>query len=290
MDAGHDAGEHDATVRDASTRDADEHDASTRDASVSDAGDLGANDAAVDPAACTRPFSPVPSPASAPPFAGTSFITDDLLTDADPTSFVDLSYLGVGSRSMFDRRSNSFQTLNAHLFAARFGSTKTIEVQVNPEFSSSDAEVQARRYAAVVGRLPGFLLRDVQTVWIHRGMNPFGGGNQNLLIHTDQGEAYAAAGTLEEIFVHEATHTSLDADHATAPRWAEARAADGVALSTYARDNVAREDLAESLGPYLALRFRRDRLDGATAAQIEATIPNRMQYFDCVGLTLAPLR
>ena len=76
----------------------------------------------------------------------------------------------------------------------------------------------------------------------------------------------------------------------TAAHRAEARAADGVALSTYARDNVAREDLAESLGPYLALRFRRDRLDGATSAQIEATIPNRMQYFDCVGLTLAPLR
>lgn len=64
----------------------------------------------------------------------------------------------------------------------------TVEVQVNPEFSEAQAAAEADVYCTAIGRLPGFLLRDVSTVWIHRGDHGFGGGNDNLLIHTDRGE------------------------------------------------------------------------------------------------------
>lgn len=228
----------------------------------------------------------VPSPPSDPPWSGTAFIAPELLTDADPTAFIDLTYAGQSPRQMYDRRSESFITVDAHLFPARFGATTTVEIQVNPEFDRATAEVEARRYATVIGRLPAFVFVDLETVWIHRGHFPFGGGNRNLLIHTEQGAQYAAGGYLEEIFLHEGTHTSLDVAHATAGGWRAAIAADGVAISTYARDNPDREDLAESVVPYLAARHGGGRVAAATVATIEATIPNRLRYLDCLALPL----
>ena len=92
----------------------------------------------------------------------------------------------------------------------------------------------------------------METVWIHRGTEPFGGGNNNLLIHTGRADLYAADGILEETLVHEAAHTSLDAAHASAPAWLAAQSADPTFISTYARDFPNREDIAESVLPYLA--------------------------------------
>ncbi len=235
---------------------------------------------------CSAAFAETPTIVGEPPFGGTSFITNDLIQESDPSAFVDLSYAGTGRRQMFDRRVNDWVNLDAHLFPARFGSATTIEIQVNPEFDQADAEAEARRYAAVIGQLPGFLLRDVETVWIHAGVQPFGGGNDNLLIHTGQGELYARDGVLEEILVHEASHTSVDADLARDARWAEAQGADAVSLSTYARDNFAREDVAESIGPFLALTYRRARIPPATATSIEGAIPNRLLYLRCRGMTM----
>ena len=54
-----------------------------------------------------------------------------------------------------------------------------------------------------------------------------GGGNNNLLIHTDWSERhYERQGILEETFVHEAAHTSLDARHAQSAEWLQAQEAD----------------------------------------------------------------
>ena len=238
-------------------------------------------------AACGEPPRVNPSPPAAPPYSGTVFIDPDLMTAADPTSFVGVVYKGQGQRTMFDRRTNSFNLVNAHLFDATFGASTRVEVQVNPEISRTDAEIEAARYATVIGRMPAFLFRDLDTVWIHRGLNPFGGGNRNLLIHTEQGAQYIADGFLEEVFLHEAAHTSLDAHHASAADWVAAQAADRGAISDYARDNPMREDVAESLGPYLAQRFWIDRMAAADIAKIRGAIPARIAYFDCLQLSAA---
>jgi hypothetical protein len=49
-----------------------------------------------------------------------------------------------------------------------------------------------------IGRLPTVLRSQLRTVWIHQGVEPFGGGNNNLLIHTGQADLYYASGILEE--------------------------------------------------------------------------------------------
>jgi hypothetical protein len=225
-----------------------------------------------------------------PPFSGTIFLDPDIITEADHTTFISAPYAGRGMRTMFDRRVNAFITVNAFLFNATFDDGLKAEVQVNPEFGDSTAAgVEANKYGTVIGRLPTVSRKDVKTVWIHKGQQPFGGGNNNLLIHTEQADLYAADGILEETFVHESAHTSLDDQHANASGWLAAQSADPDFISTYARDNPTREDIAESFLPWLAVRHRRARIDDSLANTINSTIPNRLAYFDSQNFNMYPL-
>jgi len=89
--------------------------------------------------------------------------------------------------------------------------------------------------------------------------------------------------------VHEAAHTSLDAMHAASSGWLAAQQADPTFISTYARDNPAREDIAESFLPWLAVRHRSSRISQALAETITRTIPNRLTYFDQQNFDLFPM-
>jgi len=225
------------------------------------------------------------------PFAGTIFLDPDIITPDDPTAFQTLTDGGRGMRTMYDRRVANWIQVDAYLFDVRFDDGVETEVQVNPEFRDVEsARAQAARFAPIIGRLPTALRRDVQTVWIHKDVQPFGGGNHNLLIHVGQADLYDADGILEETFVHEATHTSLDAVlGGTSPPWVAAQRADGTSISTYARDNPAREDLAETFLLYLALRHRPDRISGELADQIAVTIPHRIAFLDTQTFDLYPM-
>ena len=73
----------------------------------------------------------------------------------------------------------------------------------------------------------------------------------------------------------------MDGDHAAAPGWLAAQQADdGVFISAYARDFPAREDIAESILPYFAVRKRPEPLSPADRSAILTAIPNRLEYFD----------
>jgi hypothetical protein len=224
-----------------------------------------------------------------PPFSGTIFIDPDIITSSDKTTFKKITATGSGMRTMFDRRVNNWINVNAHLFKVDFDDNLSAEVQVNPEISATEALQYAEKYAIVIGRLPTALRSQVQTVWIHRGNQPFGGGNNNLLIHLEQADSYENSGILEETFVHEASHTSLDAAHANASGWLNAQKSDNRFISTYARDNPSREDIAESFLPYLAIKYRKSRILTSLADTITQAIPNRIKYFENQSLNMYPI-
>ena len=229
------------------------------------------------------------SASAEPPFGGTIFIDPDIITESDPTTFVSIEAAGQDLRTMYDRRSGWIEN-NAFLFEANFSDSLSSQVQVNSEFeTASAAAIEAEKYAIVIGRLPKALRVDVATYWIHKGVEPFGGGNNNLLIHVGQADLYVADGILEETFVHEAAHTSLDAYHASSAAWLTAQEADGEFISTYAEDNPTREDIAESFLPYLAVEFRADRISEDLAESITNTIPNRIAFFNSLDLDLTPI-
>lgn len=242
-------------------------------------------------AACADSSSPAePVGPVEPPFGGTIFFGPDIITGADPTTFEGLTYSGQAERTMYDRRVPGWITVDAYLFAASYDDGLAAEVQVNPEFGDVEAaRALALRFADVIGRLPTALRVDVDAIWIHAGVQPFGGGNRSLLIHLGQADAYDADGILEETFVHEAAHTSLDAAHATSPGWVAAQKADPVFISTYARDNPTREDIAESFLPWLAVRYRSSRVSTFFVDRIVAAIPHRLDYFDGLNLDMYPI-
>jgi hypothetical protein len=65
--------------------------------------------------------------------------------------------------------------------------------------------------------------------------------------------------------------------------------ADPQFISTYARDNPMREDIAESFLTYLAVRFRAERLTLGLKYKIQQAIPNRISYFDALNLNMYPI-
>ena len=228
-------------------------------------------------------MSMVPTKALAtPPYQGTVFVDPDVITPSDPSSLIGVTYAGRGARTMFDRRPADWVELNAYLFDARFDDGLSSEIQVNPEFGSVPAaQAAANKYARMIGQLPTVLRTDVETVWIHKGEELWGGGNANILIHVDQYVNDPAFRDFEEeVLFHEGCHTSLDAEHAEASDWLAAQTADGGFISTYARDFPTREDVAESILPWLAVRYRSDRISGTDEQKILDAIPHRLAYFD----------
>ena len=226
-----------------------------------------------------------------PPFWGTVYLSADLITADDPTAYVGLIANGQGSRKMYDRRVSDWTTVNAYLFNATYTEGFLVEVQVNAEFGSvAAAQVQAEKYAKVVGQLPTGLRSNLQTMWIHAGHGSFGGGNQNILIHVDRAAEHEAEGTLEEALIHEGSHTSLDPVYRDAETWLAAQVSDVNFISKYAADNSTREDIAESYLTYFAIRFKADRISSEVKATIDKTIPNRILFFDALALDMYPVQ
>lgn len=225
----------------------------------------------------------------APPFSGTIFIDPDIITPDSPSVFERATYTGRDRRVVFDRRVDDWVTIRAFVFRLRFTDGTRMEALVNPEFGTERAaRVQAKKYALVTGRLPAMLRRDVRELWIHRGKELYGGGNGSLLIHVGQTREYVQAGILEETLAHEGAHTSLDADLATSAGWLSAQADDPTFISDYAQANPDREDVAETIVPWLAVRFARDRVDPAVVDLIEEAIPHRLAFLDAQAFDLAP--
>ena len=228
-------------------------------------------------------------PKQAPLFHGTVFVAPNLITVNDPSSFLKLEYKGQAERSMFDRRINGWKSYNAYLFEASFKDSSPIEMQVNPEFAGVPAaSAEAEKYARTMGQLPSLLRAGVKTSWIHKGKELYGGGNDNILIHTGQTVEYERLGVMEEALLHEAVHTTLDGKHSKAPKWLAAQKNDPVFASEYAEKNPEREDLAETYLLYLAVRYKPDRLPAGYREKIERGIPARLVYLDSIPGNLSP--
>lgn len=234
---------------------------------------------------------------AAPPFSGTAFIVPNLITSADPTTFVAITDRGIESRLVFDRRVGDYVTMDVFVYEAAYSDGHVIDIQVNPEFGDVDASrLPAEYYAPVFGRLPNVLRRGVANVWIHQGDDPFGGTrfdgvNPAVLIHTGAlAQSYINQGVLEEILVHEATHAVMEQWVENTPGWLAAQATDVEFISTYARDNPTSEDVAESFLMYLAVCCGQGRVSASIVSTTTATIPARLRHFDSMLLDVGPLQ
>ena len=216
-----------------------------------------------------------------PPFEGTAYVDKDIIRKNDPSDFISLEYVGLVKEESFDRRVDTLVSQDMFVFNVKYKHKKGTRVIVNKEFGNvKNAQRQAERYAFVVGQMPLVLLRDVDTITIHKGKKPFGGGNRDILVHTGSGADFRRDGFLEEVIFHEACHTSLDADAYENPAWEKARLSDNNFISSYALDYPNGEDVAESCLMYFASKYRPDRISNGIKNLILKTIPSRINYFD----------
>ena len=223
-----------------------------------------------------------------PPYEGTVWITPDLITPSDPSSFSGAIFAGRRTREFWDRPAERWTSVDVYLFSARYGSVE-VEFQVHPEFRSREAaEAEVEDYATPLGQLPRVLLSGVREVEISASNNGWQGNEVLGIIHIYTGFSEEAAGFWEEILVHEGGHTSLDAVHMGTAGWLAAQEADSVFISEYARDNPDREDVAESISAWFAVRYRPERLSESDRAAILTAIPNRLLYFDEQGFDMSP--
>ena len=231
-----------------------------------------------------------------PPFSGTIFITGDIITSSDPSLFSEIEYRGTGLRQMYDRRNGgAWINIEPYLFDTSFSDGLKTEIQINPEFTLDEATVEANKYAFLIGQLPTALRKDVQTMWIHKGEEAYGGGNYNLLVHTGMTEYYENfdTGIVEETLIHEAAHTSLDAYHypdreTNGENWIEAVENDsGCYISNYARDNQYREDIAELMPLYVAVRYFPERISSELRDKVLSCNINRIRYLDSQNLDMS---
>ena len=228
-----------------------------------------------------------------PPYDGTIWYFPDVINSSDPTTFQELIFVGNEFREMYDRRKGGkWVNKKAYLFNAIY-EERIIEIQVNPEFKNSDeAFEEALFYSEIIGRLPNFLLTNVKTVWIHKGNRDWGGGNENLLIHTGRTEEYQILDIIEEVLIHEGGHTSLDWDWGgiiNQVEWQKAKRKDKEYISEYAKKFPRREDVAESILTWIAVRYRLDRISKENAEIVTKTIPNRLKFFDEQNFDMYPL-
>lgn len=216
-----------------------------------------------------------------PPFEGTAYVDKDIIRKNDPSDFISLEYVGLVKEESFDRRADAWVDQDMFVFNVKYKHKKGTRVIVNKEFGNvKNAQRQAERYAFVVGQMPLVLLRDLDTITIHKGKKPFGGGNRDILVHTGDGEKLMRDGFLEEVIFHEGCHTSLDADAYENPAWEKARLSDNNFISSYALDYPNGEDVAESCLMYFASKYRPDRIPNGVKNLILKTIPSRIDFFD----------
>ena len=219
---------------------------------------------------------------------GTIFIDPDIITEDDASAFASILYEGRFERRMFDRRIDDDVWLLAYVFDVLFDDGLSCEVRVNPEFGSmNEAMNEAIYYATVIGQMPNCLRQELRTVTIHMGDELFGGGDGDILIHTEQAYLYERDGILEETIFHEATHVSLDPYHYN-DDYRDAMCADKAFISEYAEDNPNREDIAESFLTYFAVAYRSDRISWDVQDIIEDVNEYRLDYFDSQRFNMHP--
>lgn len=236
------------------------------------------------------PLLPLKSQAlDEPPWLGSTRVDRNIIMESDPSTFFGLGYSGRQERSVYDRRADSWGTINGYIFNLKFTDGTQTEAVVSPEFGSQDnARKQANEYAHYLGQMPKINREGLKRIIIFDGDARWGGLNGEVMVHTVMGEYYLKLGILEEILFHELVHATFESGHINNPGWHAAQKADGISITDYGKKFPIREDFAETFLMYFASRYKPDRVTGSILETINSVIPNRLAYFDKQNFDLSP--
>lgn len=218
-----------------------------------------------------------------PPYAGTVYLDPSWVAPEDPTTLTAMTYQGQEFATLFDRRVNAFRYVSTYSYSLNFSDQVSVVARVNTEFPQEEAPAIADTWGNVLGQLPLGLLAGLGELHLQPGDQLMGGNDAtnptHVLIHTVHGDRNLSLGWAEEEVLHELAHAVLQHLQYTSA-WLDAQSADNCYISSYAADYPTREDVAESLAPYLALKLRPERVRVSDQQKISDCIPARIAVFD----------
>ena len=221
----------------------------------------------------------------------------DILTKKDPTTFQNISFVKEKKIKGWDKRKETSSgwkesLFKVFIFKATFEKSREINIRVNAEFETKDkAEEQAIKYGKMVGQLPNFLRKKLKTITIHKGNHLWAGGNKGDIEIYTEGYSPDWIECEEEVMIHEGGHVSLDwafGGSVKSSKWKKAAKADNKFISKYAKEAPKREDVAETVLWWIAVRYKAHKISKSNYNKILEAIPNRLKYFDDQNYDMYP--
>lgn len=224
------------------------------------------------------PWSQIEDKPTGPPgvvLAGTVWLLSGILTPDDESAHDSTRHVTTDS--------------SAHRYTAVYG-----DHQIPYEVALDDStHSMLETYVPLVGRLPAGYLRSVTKMRLLPGTGSwpeaYAYGCTGVAILTYGADVKFLEGYMEEVMIHEAGHTlHCQSGRNDDPEWVAAQSEDGIFVTAFARDNPRVEDFAEVAWAWFVARCVPDRVHSAIVRAIKESIPNRLAYFDEMGLDMSP--
>jgi hypothetical protein len=200
-------------------------------------------------------------------------------------------------RLFYDKSIPSFIDYPAHVYKINFGDGLSVDFEIYTEFSQEEALAIKQKYAPLIGQLGKELRKNIKSIEFLKGDYTASAQRNNDLSYSNitipidwlnnNVETRPDGDRTEELFIHEATHLSIDPYVYGQRGWNDAVYLDGNYLSTYAKDNPESEDIAETFQAYIAVKYFPERIKSSLRDTILSICLNRFKYFDSLNLDLS---
>ena len=222
-----------------------------------------------------------------PPYSGTIFVTGDIITEDDPSTFEALEFIGQELRWHYDRRDDQYLDREMFIFNATYTDFPLISLEVDAsDFNEEQAYKEAQKYSYLFGQLPAVLKKDVTTFVINSDDDSWASGGGYIYIYTGMSSIYEneiVGSILEETLIHEAAHVSLDTEIYQMSAWKQAVLNDDQFISTYAQDYEG-ENISELMPLYIAIKYFPERISREIYNNVLSTSFHRIKFLDSLPL------
>lgn len=219
------------------------------------------------------------------PLFKNSVVSNDLefIRTDDPSVLKAVNLLKRERKEMPDRRKDVLFADQTAVFRILFKDGITTEIWAHPDFDDAE-EVQelVELIAGGLGKLPRLMRAKLSHVILHRGDEIAFGEEKGhfFVLYSENIRQRIRTHDLEETIFHEASHATLEEDHAAHPDWLAAQKNDGAFITDYAAKLPAQEDLPESaLFAYTLIKYP-GRLPKKIEEGVRERIPHRLRYFE----------
>jgi len=208
------------------------------------------------------------------------------IIESDPTTFTSVSFTGTATPTSMWGPTGWSSNIPVYQFKADFSDSQSVTVNCDQDIGTKATCLQyAEKFSRSLGRVPWF------SRWATRGLdlrpgtygapsgcNAWGGGGV-ITMCAGVGDTLMQAGNFEELMLHEGAHVTLDSEVLHSDAWKCARDMDKNYISQYAKDRPTSEDVTESVVPWYAWTYSKDRVAQDTITKITDSIPNRLSLF-----------